>query len=521
MSAYRKPPNLIPLSLYSPYQTFAVNRRLISRDKNRIFSKFYGDPELNRQVSQPLMNTCVRSFMWMYRSPVSRTTTFHEEQSLGKPRKGKLIPISKSNQTEANTDSTRVITHKPTVSLHKSQNLVNTGVLTEITANGSLVFTSATVIKGETCIHVPLNSLREVIFAPEGEIIYNLSQCLGKSQWLQGSNLYSNFSEITENYEYPYYLPSLETSVFIVKQKAIFARRLGKIIAACESKGMVMRFSKLIQYGEVGAIMAWEGCEAIAVCKGIARAINEDFFEFLEEERVNDYLTGEDLKNIRFSVVPGFTCRVNGEFIKFIYPSVTDTVTREVSAVPLGLLKSLIEAEFLNWSEMWVKRKEFKFPQRRAGLETSTLKVNISISDSPCVITLNSYKIQISNEEFEASFAFKITDMQFIYHNSGPDLIRNLMKTARLEEKKVNGKKIWDLAIDLQEMPRSVGPVSKITRVIMGGKEFKCKLITPWAELYKPYTGDTILHELSPLDISSMLDSNFHNWQVPLTRYFT
>ena len=510
------------MNLYSPYQTFAPNQRLISRDKDRIFSRSYGDPELNRRTSQPLMNTCVRSFMWMYRSPMTRYTTFHEEQALGKTRRVKLVPLSKPHQKEPNTQPVNVVTRKPTISLLKSQTLANTnGILTETAANGSLVFTSATVIKGEACIHIPFNSLREVIFAPEGEIIHNLSQCLVESQWVQGTGLYSHFPEITDSYDYPYYLPSLETSVFIVKQKVIFARKLGKIIAAFESKGMIMKLNKLIQYEEVGAIMAWEGCEAIAVSKSIAKSINEDFFEFLEQERISNYLTPEDQKALRFSMIPGFTCRVNGEFIKFTYPSVTDTVTNEVSAVPLGLLKAFIDAEFQNWNDIWMKGNEHKFPHRRAGLETSTLKANISIKDSPCVITLNSYEIQISNEELEASFAFKIRDMQYIFHNSGPNLINNIMKNARLEESKVKEKKAWDLMIDLQEIPRSAGPVSKATTVTIGDKEFNCKFTTPWAELYTPHTGEIVVHELSLLDISNMLESNFQDWQVALTKYFT
>jgi hypothetical protein len=64
------------------------------------------------------------------------------------------------------------------------------------------------------------------------------------------------------------------------------------------------------------------------------------------------------------------------------------------------------------------------------------------VNDDPCVISLNSYEIQIANNEFEATFAFRVSDMEFVFHNSGSEFISNIMKHAKLEQIDNKNRKI-------------------------------------------------------------------------------
>lgn len=519
MSSYNKPTKLVSLNFYSPFQTFSENRRLISRDKTRIFGKFSGTQDL-RELSQPLMNTCVRSFMWMYRSPHSRMTSFHQEQGLGKERKVKLAPIAKVPAPVTSKQSKNVITRKPTISLKKQNTIENiTGVLSEQTAKGLITFTSAVVETAENSVKVPLNALKDLIFTSEGEVCYNISQCFDEGKWNIGTGLYSNFDEIPQDYAYFYYLPNMQTSIFILKQKALFARKLGKIISILEQKGLTMKINRFLQYEEVGILMAWEGCEAHIVIQNIASVLGPELFEFIDES--SEFLTSDDKALLTYSIVPTITCKVNEKWVKLKYPTVTYSLANTVLPVPIGLLKSFILEEFQNWGDLWIKNHEKQFPHRRAGLETSTLKSNISLKDEPCVITLNCYELQISNQELEASFAFKIKDLQYIFQNSGPDLVKNLMNLAKLEENLVKNRKVWDLTIEVSDLAKSAsGEISKISKIHIGSQEFMCKFTTPWVELYKPHSEETVIHELTLSDISKVLEANFENWEGLFLKYF-
>lgn len=248
MTNYKKPAKLVPLNFYSPYQTFRENRRLISRDKNFLYNKFYGSSETQRESSMPLLDTCVRSFMWMYRSPGHRITSFHEEHALGKDRLVKLKPLSKTSGIPVPIGQKQVLTRKPTISMHKIQELdLTNSVLTESILKGILTFTSGMIVKGNDRLMIPLRDLKEFLFVPEGELIYNLSLSLSLNSfaWKLGKGLYSNYTDVTEDFMSPLFLPSMQIAVFLVKDKAVYGRHLGKITKAFEEKGLIM---KLFRY---------------------------------------------------------------------------------------------------------------------------------------------------------------------------------------------------------------------------------------------------------------------------------
>ena len=60
MSSFQKPAKLVLLNLYYPYQPRNRTQHVISRDNNRIRNN---DEKQSFRTSQPLMNTCVKSFI--------------------------------------------------------------------------------------------------------------------------------------------------------------------------------------------------------------------------------------------------------------------------------------------------------------------------------------------------------------------------------------------------------------------------------------------------------------------------
>ena len=220
-------------------------------------------------------------------------------------------------------------------------------------------------------------------------------------------------------------------------------------------------------------------------------------------------------------MVPSFSCKINNEEISFKYPCITYSFMSEVSSVPLGLLKTFIDTNFEGWSEKWIKSNENKFHHRRAGLETSTLKKNICFKDNPCVISLNSYEIKISNNSLEASFAFKISDLEFIFMHSGSDLVKNIMKFAKLEQQESKGRRVWELIINATELPKSSGEIIRESNQFISNQEFKVKFTMPWVELYKPHNEESYTHELTQRDISNIISSRFDNWEESLLSYFS
>lgn len=523
MTNYKKPTKLVPLNFYSPYQTFRENRRLISRDKISLHKKFYGESESQREGSVPLMNTCVRSFTWMYRSPARRVTSFHVEQSLGKDRNPKTRQLSKTSELPRQETIKQFLVRKPTISIHKMQELdLKSTNLTDTISKGSLIFTSAMIFKEKDFLMIPISDLKEFLFVPEGELIYNISLSMKNFSWTLGKGLYSNYSEVPYDYKSPFYLPNMQMSVFLVKAKAVYARQLGKIVTSLESKGLTMKLFRYLNGSTPDILMAWEGCEAKAVTQKISESFKADFFHFLPPDEECKYLEPEDLKLLDDYLIPSLTFHTQNQYYKFIYPKVTFSGTNESYPVPLGALKLMLENSFTGWAEAWAKRFEYRFPPRRAGQETSTLKASINLKDQPCVLTLNSYEITISNEELEASFAFKISDLEYIFKHLGPDLVPSLTSQAKLIRKEARNRILWDLSIEIRnQLPITKGEVPTSYSVKIDNKNFKCKFALPWAELYKPHTGESLTYALSNKDVMKIIEKNFNDWDELILKHFT
>lgn len=521
MGSYKKPAKLISLTQYSPYQATNPRESLISRERQLIYNKTHTEPERSRKRSQPLIDTCVRSFIWMYRSPGHRVTSFHEEQLLGKIRKTKLPPIENPAQSTFSSPK-QVIMRKPTITMRKTRAYdMDSGVLVENVSKGSLKFISACIyIKGNS-VYVPISSLKDVIYASEGEVMHNITQSIKDIQWSKGSNLYSSYKEVPEDYKFPYFLPNLEVSAFIIKSVGIYSRVLGKTIRVLENKGLIMKANKLVNRSGPVLVMAWEGSEAQIVCKNLAGSINSDFFYFLKDEELPEYLNPDEIRQIYSFVTPSFTCRLDKEYIKVVYPTIAYSLASRVLPVPLGTLKEFIGTGFQDWGEKWVQKYGYTIQSRRSGAETSSLKASVCFKDNPCVLCLNSYEIRISNPELEASFAFKISDLEYIFNHCGPDLIPSLMTHAKLQSKPVKSRKQWDLSIDIHELPSNPGDVPKETQVKIQGKDFLCVFTPPCVELYLPHTEQTTTKQISRPDISKILESDYNGWEETLLKYFT
>lgn len=518
MSAYRKPTKLLPLNLYSPYQTYSSNHRLISRDQHRIFLKFHGDSDSFSKTQQPVLNTCIRSFYWMYREPTCRNTSYHKAISLGKERKVKLDPLSKTTNVHYESPK-KYATRKPTITMRRSLTLESIPSNLSVQAlNGTLTFSTAILHTSNSQIKIPLLNLKDIIFAPEGEVQYNISQCLKSGKFELSSNLYSNFEEVPYDYSPPYYLPSMELSTFILKSKAIHSRSLGKITQTLESKGLVLKYFRMIEFNGPCIVNAWQGCEAQGVIKKILSVLPEDFYEIVAWEKVKKMLP-KDADELIQELVPKFCFRVQDEYVRLEFPHFKYSEDQREVPVPLGMLKEMIDDNFMNWAEVWLKKNHENFPHRRSGLDNSSLKASLCIKDEPCVLTLNSYEIQISNTDLEACFAFKLSDIDLILTHSGNELINHLMKSAQLVSKENRGKQIWDLSINLEDLPVSKGEVPKESKVHIEGKEFKCKFFTPNIEFYKPHSGETEIIKLKPEDIQQICKSQFKSWENVALKY--
>ena len=219
----------------------------------------------------------------MYRTPTNRYTSFHIQNMLGKERKIKLpsLNINKKPTKAIENSNKEIIARKPTISLRRSIDNANSlDILTDNISKGTITFTSAVITKGDKSIVLPLASLKNILFTPEGEIIYNISQCLKTQNWNLDQGLYSNYADISANFEYPYFLPALQTSYIIIKSKAIYSRNLGKIIHAFESKGLTLRVTKFFENSGPQVFTIWEGSESETITKKIANSINPEFFEF-------------------------------------------------------------------------------------------------------------------------------------------------------------------------------------------------------------------------------------------------
>lgn len=267
--------------------------------------------------------------------------------------------------------------------------------------------------------------------------------------------------------------------------------------------------------------MAWEGCEAKIVSKKIADSYETGFFQFLDQEEAKKYLTEEDKILLDDYILPSITFNHKNQYYKFIYPKVTYSANNKSYPVPLGLLKQMIEKSFTGWAETWTKRFDYLFPLRRAGQETSTLKSNINFKDQPCVLTLNSYELSISNNELEASFAFKISDLEYIFKHLGPDLVPSLAQQAKLLQKQIKNRTVWDLSIEIHNLPSTKGETPSIYSVKIDKKAFKCLFTTPWVELYKPHTGETLKHSLSTSEILKIVENSFSDWEKFVLKLFT
>ncbi|OMJ74286.1 hypothetical protein SteCoe_26842 [Stentor coeruleus] len=524
MANYKKPAKLVPLNFYSPYQTYRENRRLISRDRNVLSNKFYGSPETTRETSVPLLNTCVRSFMWMYRSPGHRITSFHEEHALGKDRHVKLKPLPKVPGIPIPNGQKQVLTRKPTISMHRIEELdLKNSIMTESILKGNLTLTSGMIIKGKESLMIPFKDLKDFLFVPEGELVYNLSLSLSSDSfgWRLGKGLYSNYSDVVDDFASPFYLPSMQISFFLVKSKAVYGRQLGKIIKDFECKGLTMKLFRYLNGNTPDILMAWEGCEAKIVTKKIADSFETGFFQFLSLEEAKKHFTEEDKLLLDDYILPSITFNHKNQYYKFIYPKVMYSANNKIYPVPLGLLKQMIEKNFTGWAETWTKRFDYIFPLRRAGQETCTLKSNINFKDQPCVLTLNSYELAISNNELEASFAFKISDLEYIFKHLGPDLIPSLAQQAKLIQKQKKNRLVWDLSIEIHNLPLTKGETPSTYSVKIDKKTFKCLFTTPWVELYKPHTGETLKHPLSNSEISKIIENDFGDWEKLVLKLFT
>lgn len=518
MSWYRKPTKLLPLNLYSPYQCYSTNHSLISRDQKRIINRFHGDSESFSKTQQPVIDTCIRSFNWMYRSPVCRNTSYHLEQSLGKARRVKLKPLS--NRNSVSTESPKkYLTRKPTINLRKSL-ILNTfpTELSEHALHGTLKLTSACIEVDNLNFFIPLNHLKNVIFAPQSEVEYNVSQCIRTGTWNLVNELYSNFEDVSLDYSASIYLPSMQLTVFLVKSKVIYSRNLGKLVGKFEKKGLVMKYCRMIELNGPCLVMAWQGCESHSVSLKFLAGFPEDYYEITSWEKVKKLLPKSGNALIP-DLVEKLSFRCNSKYIKFTFPYLTYEDSHQIP-IPLGTLKEMINSDFTNWAEIWIKRNEESFPHRRSGLDNSSLKSSLCIKDEPCVLTMNSYEIHISNSEIEASFAFKLGDMELILTHSGSELVNHLAKSAKIMSFENKGKLYWDLMIDIENIPSSKGEIPKESQIFIQGKEFKCKFVFPRFELYKPHTGEASVKVIRPEDLIAICKEKFKKWEEVGISYF-
>lgn len=518
MSSYRKPTKLLPLNLYSPYLTYSNNRRLISRDQHKIFVRFHGDSDSFSKTQQPVLDTCVRSFYYMYRAPTCRNTSYHQAVSLGKERKTRLDPLAKTKAIQSESPK-KYVARKPTITMRRSLTLQSMPTkLSEQILNGTLTLTSATLKTPENEIQIPLSHLKDIIFAPEGEVQYNISKCLESGKWELSSNLYSNFKELTSDYSAPYFLPSMQLGVFLLKSKGIYSKIIGKITQKLEEKGLVLKYYRMIEFNGPCILNAWEGCEAQGAIQKVLGSLPSDFYEITQWEDARKMLN-KDSNVLISDLVPKYHFRVNENYVELVFPYFKYSEEDKVMCVPLGLLKELIDDNFSNWAEIWLKKNNESFPHRRSGLDNSSLKATLCIKDEPCLLTLSSYEILISNAELEISFAFKLSDMELLHTHSGSDLITHLMQSAQLQTKESRGKTIWDLIIDLTDLPLSKGEVPKESKVNINEKEFKCKFFEPSIELYKPHSGESSKIKLKPEEIQEVYKNQFKNWESLALKY--
>ena len=277
----------------------------------------------------------------MHRSPAIRHSSYYEEQTLGKERKIRLPPIEKPYPVKKTVKEK--ISRKSTIVLSKTVEITDDlEILEESIGKETLSLTSARIFINGDVILIPFSHLSKIIFAPEGEVIYNLSSSLENNNWKLGQSLYSNFEDISEDYSYPYFLPSLETSVFVLKSSAIYAKTVGNIIKILENKGLVMKINKLIQKNGPEIVMGWEGSEAKTVTKKLAENINHSYFLFLSPSELPNYLSENDQKFMKNSLIPSFPCKIQENYVKFQFPYITYSLTSEKSAVPLGLLNFIM-----------------------------------------------------------------------------------------------------------------------------------------------------------------------------------
>jgi hypothetical protein len=365
---------------------------------------------------------------------------------------------------------------------------------------------------------IPLNHLKSILFAPQSEVEYNISQCVQGGSWVLASHLYSNFEEVALDYPAPYFLPSMQLAVFILKSKTVASRSVGKIISKFEGKGLVMKYSRLIEFNGPSIVMAWQGCEALAVASKILTCLPPDHYEITVWEKAKKLLPKSS--SLIPDLIPELTFRVNDEYIKFIFPNFSYTEDNKKMAVPLGMLKEMSNSNFNNWAEIWIKRNEENFPHRRSGLDNSSLKSSICLKDEPCVLTFNCYEIHISNSDIEASFAFKLSDLELILSHSGSELVSHLAKSAKIESTESKGKILWDLIIDIENIPHSKGEIPKESQIFIQGKEFKCKFRLPSFELYMPHSGESKVKQVKAEDLISICKEKFKTWEEVAITYF-
>lgn len=454
----------------------------------------------------------------MYREPTCRNTSYHKEISLGKERKARLDPLSKTASVQYESPK-KYATRKPTITMRRSLTLEAVPSSLSVHAlNGTITLNSATLHTSSGEIKLPLLNLKDLIFAPEGEVQYNISQCVRSGRFELGSGLYSNFDEVTYDYSQPYYLPSMEISTFLLKSKAVYSRALGKITQKLEDKGLVLKYCRMVEFNGPCVVNAWQGCEAQGVVKKILSMMPEEFYEVVTWDRAKKMLP-RDAGELVQDIVPKFCFRVQEEYVRLEFPFFKYSEDEKEMPVPLGMLKEMIDNNFMNWADVWLKKNNESFPHRRSGLDNSSLKASLCVKDEPCVLTLNSYEIQISNTELEASFAFKLSDIELILAHSGNELISHLMKTAQLVSKENRKRQVWDLVIHLDDLPVSKGEVPKESKVQIEGKEFKCKFFTPSIELYKPHSGETEIIKLKPEEIQQIYKSQFKGWESFALKY--
>ncbi|CAG9331681.1 unnamed protein product [Blepharisma stoltei] len=108
MEQYSKPTRLVPLQLYSPFQSTAPFRRLISRDQERLRAKSFKTSNDNTNKNQNRGDN-VMSFTRLYSQPAVIFTSLHERQILGRIRKPKnLPPLTRKHYTSRLSKTTEI-----------------------------------------------------------------------------------------------------------------------------------------------------------------------------------------------------------------------------------------------------------------------------------------------------------------------------------------------------------------------------------------------------------------------------